>query len=193
MRAAILVLLISSVAVYSQSAGGVAGLERSFKSPPDDSRIMMRWWWFGPAVTAPQLEREMRLMKEGGIGGFEVQPVYPLALDDEARGFKTLPFLSDEFIEALRFTSSRARELGLRFDLTLGSGWPYGGPHVPVSQAAGRLRVERVKVEGQSRRVKAPHIGEGERLIAAFAARSSGETIEPESLKEISGIVDGAV
>jgi len=39
---------------------------------------MMRWWWFGPAVTKPELEREMRLMKEGGIGGFEVQPVYPL-------------------------------------------------------------------------------------------------------------------
>ena len=34
---------------------------------------MMRWWWFGPAVTEPELEREMRLMKEGGIGGFEVQ------------------------------------------------------------------------------------------------------------------------
>ena len=50
----------------------------SFERPPDDSRIMMRWWWFGPAVTKPELEREMRLMKEGGIGGFEVQPVYPV-------------------------------------------------------------------------------------------------------------------
>ena len=89
---------------------------------------MMRWWWFGPAVTKPELERELRLMKEGGIGGFEVQPVYPVALDDEAAGIKTLPFLSDEFIEALRFTSGRTRELGLRFDLTLGSGWPFGGP-----------------------------------------------------------------
>src|SRR2546425_6350564 len=48
-------------------------LERAFQHPPDDSKIMMRWWWFGPAVTKPELEREMRLMKEGGIGGFEVQ------------------------------------------------------------------------------------------------------------------------
>ena len=96
---------------------------------------MMRWWWFGPAVTEPELEREMRLMKEGGIGGFEVQPVYPVVLDDPASGIKNLPFLSDEFIAALRFTSKTARELGLRFDLTLGSGWPYGGPTVPISQA----------------------------------------------------------
>src|SRR5712691_10119862 len=60
----------------------LADLQRSFQNPPDDSRIMMRWWWFGPAVTEPELEREMRLMKAGGIGGFEVQPVYPLALED---------------------------------------------------------------------------------------------------------------
>src|SRR5436190_340389 len=101
----------------------LAGLQRSFQNPPDDSRIMMRWWWFGPDVSKSELEREMRLMKEGGIGGFEVQPVYPMALDDAAAGIKTLPFLSDDFIDALRFTSDKARDLGLRMDLTIGSGW----------------------------------------------------------------------
>ncbi len=123
----------------------------------------MRWWWFGPAVTRPELEREMRLMKEGGIGGFEVQPVYPLALDDPARGFRNLPFLSDEFLDALRFTSGKARELGLRMDLTLGSGWPYGGPNVPITEAAGKLRCVRVTA-GAS----APGITEGEKLLAEF-------------------------
>ena len=47
--------------------------------------MMVRWWWFGPSVTKPELEREMRAMKEGGIGGFEVQPTYPLAADDRQR------------------------------------------------------------------------------------------------------------
>src|SRR6266540_1813632 len=98
----------------------IADLQRGFEKPPDDARIMMRWWWFGPAVTKTELEREMRLMKEGGIGGFEVQPVYPLALDDPSRGIRNLPFLSQEFLEALRFASGKARELGLRMDLTLG-------------------------------------------------------------------------
>ena len=72
-------------------------LKRSFENPPDDARIMMRWWWFGPAVTKPELEREMRLMKEGGIGGFEVQPVYPLTLEGN------LTYLSPEFLDALQF------------------------------------------------------------------------------------------
>ena len=128
----------------------IAELKRSFEHPPDDARIMMRWWWFGPSVTKPELEREMRLMKECGIGGFEVQPVYPLTLDGN------IDYLSPEFLDALRFTGSDARELGLRMDLTLGSGWPYGGPHIPVTKAAGRLRVERV----------APKLADGEALVA---------------------------
>jgi len=176
-----------------QSAGGqtIDELQRLFQNPPDDSRIMMRWWWFGPAVSLPQLEREMRIMKEGGIGGFEVQPVYPLALDDDASGIKSLRFLSDESIEALRFTLRKARDLGLRFDLTLGSGWPYGGPYVPVGQAAGGLRFERVKVGQGSRRVKAPGIGAGEKLLAVFIARLQGQSVAPDSLKEITGFKDG--
>ena len=123
---AIVVLLM--VVFLPAQAQTISDLQRGFERPPDDARIMMRWWWFGPSVTKAQLEREMRLMKEGGIGGFEVQPVYPLLPDDPALGIKNLPFLSDEFIDALRFVSAKSRELGLRMDLTLGSGWPFGGP-----------------------------------------------------------------
>jgi len=161
---------------------GLADLQRSFQDPPDDSRIMMRWWWFGPAISKSELEREMRLMKEGGIGGFEVQPVYPLAFDDAAGGIKSLSFLSDDFIEALRFTSEKAGELGLRFDLTLGSGWPYGGPTVPISQAAGRLRVERVNVAKQAQRIALPGVGAGEKLLAVFARRQDGALDDPRWL-----------
>src|SRR5262245_4994113 len=124
----LLTLLICALAVAPGQRGtsaqqnegvrSIDDLERLFLNPPDDSRIMMRWWWFGPAVTKPQIEREMRLMKEGGIGGFEVQPVYPVALDDGK--LKTLPYLSDQFIDALKFTNEKARELGLRMDLTVG-------------------------------------------------------------------------
>ncbi|HEY9503061.1 MAG TPA: glycosyl hydrolase, partial [Pyrinomonadaceae bacterium] len=185
-----LVLLLCVVPSFAHAQQNIDELQRGFKQPPDDTRIMMRWWWFGPAVTKPQLEREMRLMKEGGIGGFEVQPVYPVALDDETAGIKTLPFLSDEFLDALRFTSEKARELGLRFDLTLGSGWPFGGPFVPLSDAAGKLRYERVKVSGT--RVKLPDIGIGEKLLAVFLASTQNEIVVSQSLQEITEIRDGA-
>jgi hypothetical protein len=171
----------------------IGDLERQFANPPDDSRIMMRWWWFGPAVTKSELEREMKMMKEGGIGGFEVQPVYPLALDDAATGIRNLPYLSDDFIDALRFTSEKARELGLRMDLTLGSGWPYGGPQVTISQAAGRLRFVRARVGENPLRVPVPDIGAGEKLIAVFLARSQGQSVIADSIRELKDISEGAV
>ena len=66
------VLLAVLITFRLVAAGPVEDLQASFMTPPDDARIMMRWWWFGPTVEKAQLEREMRLMKEGGIGGFEV-------------------------------------------------------------------------------------------------------------------------
>jgi hypothetical protein len=167
-------------------------LQKRFQDPPPDARILMRWWWFGPAVTHAQLEREMRLMKLGGIGGFEVQPTYPLAPDNAAAGFRNLPFLSDEFIEALRFTSQKARELGLRMDLTLGSGWPYGGPTISIDQAAGRLRTVRTRAVA-SRRVPLPDLESGEEFIAAFAAPAQEGNLDAQALRQLDSISSGAL
>ncbi|HJX91154.1 MAG TPA: glycosyl hydrolase [Pyrinomonadaceae bacterium] len=189
----VLLMVLIFAPLRSVLPAPVDDLQRSFLNPPDDSRIMMRWWWFGPAVTKAELEREMRLMKEGGIGGFEVQPVYPLALDSEATGIKTLPFLSDEFLDALRFTADKARELGLRFDLTLGSGWPFGGSTVSIDHAAGRLRYEHVRVDANAHFVKVPSVGAGEKFIAAFLARNDGASFAPDSIRELTNIKNGVI
>jgi hypothetical protein len=188
-----LILAAAFLRCVSFAASNTAELRSAFRRPPDSSRIMMRWWWFGSAVTRPELEREMRLMKEGGMGGFEVQPVYPLELDNPARGFRNLPFLSDEFIDALRFTSQKARELGLRLDLTIGSGWPYGGPGIPITQAAGRLRCDRVPVNSGATEVNLPQIREGEAFITAFLARGDGRTFSPGGLRELNQATNGTI
>jgi hypothetical protein len=166
------VLCLIRPSVFAQDHQ-LESLRAKFKEPPPDCRIMMRWWWFGPAVTKLELERELRAMKEGGIGGVEVQPVYPLALDDPDHNFHNFPYLSDEFIDDLHFAADKAHELGLRFDLTLGSGWPFGGPHVPITQAAGKLRVLSVPLSPNATSVPVPSIGAGEKLLAAFL--TSGE------------------
>ena len=196
-RIKILISLMSLIAcIISQGLAAdpnIAEQRKLFANPPADSRIMMRWWWFGPAVTKPELEREMKLMKEGGIGGFEVQPVYPVALDDEAAGIRTLPFLSGEFLDALRFTSEKARELGLRMDLTLGSGWPFGGAQVPIRDAAGGLRIVRLPIMEGVRRLALPDIGTGEKLLAVFLARTQSKSIASEGIQELSEINDARV
>ncbi|HWC17588.1 MAG TPA: glycosyl hydrolase, partial [Terriglobales bacterium] len=169
--AGVLALLATSTKLCAQAAqtdASLSELRRLFRNPPDNSRIMMRWWWFGPAVEKAELEREMRVMKQGGIGGFEVQPVYPLALDDAQHGFQNLPYLSDEFLDRLRFVGDKAQELGMRIDLTLGSGWPYGGPQVPITEAAGSLRIVKSKASAGSRSLPLPSVASGEELLAAF-------------------------
>jgi hypothetical protein len=187
-----LLLLLLAVAITAQAADpSVAELRRGFENPPDDARIMMRWWWFGPSVNKAELEREMRLMKAGGIGGFEVQPVYPLALDEPDKGFRNFAYLSPEFLEAVRFTSEKARELGLRMDLTLGSGWPFGGPHIPVTEAAGRLRCDRVPVPAGATRVPLPDLAGGESFIAAFLARGDAKQFAAEGIARVTDIERG--
>ena len=152
----------------------LAQLTRSFAHPPDDCRIMMRWWWFGPAVTRLEIKRELEEMKAAGIGGVEIATLYPLGLDNPEAGFRNLRFLSDEHIEDLRFAADEAGKLGLRVDITLTSGWPYGGPHIPVTEAAGALRVETVVVSSGSTSVAMPAISTGERLEAVFLLPKSG-------------------
>ncbi|MBV8552052.1 MAG: glycoside hydrolase, partial [Acidobacteriaceae bacterium] len=166
-------------------------LQRSFAHPPDDARIMMRWWWFGAAVEKPEIERELRVMKEAGIGGIEIQPVYPLELDDPAKNFRNLPYLSDGFLDALHFAAATARQLGLRVDITLGSGWPYGGPHTPVTEAAGRLRCERVTVPESAQSVAGPALENGEKLIAAFLAAGDGRTFSSQGLQRLNDVPNG--
>ena len=179
-------MLIPAAAVLAMAADGdVETVQRSFQNPPDDARIMMRWWWFGPGVTKAEIERELRAMKAGGMGGAEVQPVYPMALDDPGTGFHNIRYLSDEFLDVLRFTSEKARELGLRLDLTLGSGWPFGGPHIPVTQAAGMLRCDRVPVPPGASTVRMPYLENGEKLLAVFVARGDAKQFSPTGIRQV--------
>jgi hypothetical protein len=185
----------NATSVAAQSSGdSIGALRQAFITPPDDSRMMVRWWWFGPSVTKEELERELRAMKAGGIGGVEVQPVYPLALDDPATGFHNFPYLSDEFLGDLRFASDTARELGMRFDLTLGSGWPLGGPNIPVTEAAGMLRVVAVPI-GAETSVEVPDIVTGEKFLAAFRVAAPDGKIAPQGAVMIpaTSIHDGRV
>lgn len=148
----------------------------------------MRWWWFGGAVEKLELARELRAMKAAGIGGVEIQPVYPLELDDPQRKFKNEPYLSADFLDNIRFAASKAKELGLRVDITLGSGWPYGGPDTPVTQAAGRLRLERVNVPEGARSAPLPAIENGEKLIAAFVGGESVRDIHAGRIELPAGL-----
>lgn len=185
-----LLLILSPRMLFSQATHGAAvpalgHMQQEFLAPPDNCRIMMRWWWFGTAVTKPELMREIEMMKAGGIGGFEIQPVYPLALNDVTRGIQNLPYLSSGFLDALRFAADEGRVQGMRVDLTLTSGWPYGGAYVPISHAAGMLRVVRAPIKNAENSIAVPYIEEGEKLLAAFRVAGDGTDFRHIDPKQI--------
>jgi len=156
---------------------------QSFQNPPADAKPMMRWWWFGPAVIKPELEKELKTMHDAGIGGVEIQPVYALMLDDPSKGIKNLPYLSPDFLDAVSFANQTARSLGMRVDITLGSGWPYGGPHTTLALSAGRLKAVAEPITSST--INPPQLAEGESLIASFQVEGTPKSYNPATAKPL--------
>ncbi len=177
-----------AVAKNGVAADALTAMRSGFATPPMDARPMMRWWWFGPAVEKDELARELRTMKAGGIGGVEVQPVYALELDDPQKGFSNLPFLSKDFLDMVGFAAQTAHDLDLRLNLTLTSGWPYGGAYVPVSDAAGRLRIVADVVPAGATSLPVPSIGNGEELLAAFIAPGTTQHYDAEHAQRVATV-----
>ena len=121
-------------------------------------------------------------MAEAGLGGVEVAYVYPLAP-------ATTEFGSEKFLGDLRFAAERAHELGLRFDLTLGSGWSFGGPHISAEFAARQLHWERREIGPGPLEVPVVSPWPGDDLIAAYMGEGSLQE-EPASYQPLP-IVDG--
>jgi hypothetical protein len=155
--AGVLLGAFATPALQAQTA--IAQLKTRFEHPPDESRPMMRWWWFGVAVEKPEIRRELEQMKADGIGGAELAFVYPQVVDDPAKHLVNEPFLSPAMLDNVSYAASEARRLGLRLDVTLGSGWPYGGPATTLQEAAGCLRLAELAVAPGATSLPAVRIG----------------------------------
>lgn len=160
-------------AMVAQAQMPLSQLEKTFQAPPANARPMVRWWWFGPAVIKPEILREEQQMKAGGFGGFVIHYDYPMALDDPQTGFRNLPFLSPEFLNDVTYTNQQAHRLGLRAGLALASGWPYGGPNTPITQAAANIRQQITLLRPGEASVAIPALENGESLLAAFLGPAS--------------------
>jgi alpha-L-rhamnosidase len=141
-------------------------LRSGFADPPRRAAPGMRWWWFGPSVIRPELERELRVVADAGLSGVEVAFVYPL-------GEATTAFCSETFLEDLRFAAELAHRLGLRFELTLGSGWSFGGPHISTELAARQLHWEQRQIGSEALQVPVAWPRPGDDLVAAYLGAGS--------------------
>lgn len=171
------------ILMITAGGGGAASLHAGFVTPPASVRPLVRWWWFGPKTQDAEIVREIRAMKAAGFGGFELQTVYPLSLTGNAS------FLSAENLHAIHLAGETAHAEGLRVDLTLGSGWPFGGPHIPAALASSTVYIKEIHAHVGT--MPFPPLGPGVKVVAVFAGKnaaaahplhtSGGQVIVPQA------------
>lgn len=120
------------------------------KNPPEGAKGYTRWWWYGCAVTKEGIKRQLQEIKDAGMGGVEIQILYPISRDDKSDGIINIPYFSPEFFDIIDFTANACNELDLMLDFTLGSSWPYGGPFVPEEFAMQYVVPYQIDLHGPS-------------------------------------------
>jgi hypothetical protein len=100
------------------------------------------WWWPGSAVNEKGITHNLEAFAKAGFGGLHVIPIYG------AKGFESqfLPYLSKEWKSKFAFVLKEANRLNLGIDMTLGTGWPFGGPQITPSEAAKAYQIFKIQL-----------------------------------------------
>jgi hypothetical protein len=121
------------------------------------SRPWVWWWWHGSAVDQTNIAHELQRFHDAGLGGVQITSIYGV------RGAETrdIPYLTPAWLAMMGYTVDEAQRLGMGVDMTLGSGWCFGGPTVSDQDANASVGVKTFDVAA------------GEKLNAKFNRAST--------------------
>ena len=97
-----------------------------------EAKAGARWWWLGSAVDKENLQWNMQEYANHGIGALEITPIYGV----QGNQANNIPYLSDQWMEMLREVQKNGQQMGIEVDMATGTGWPFGGPWVPLEESA---------------------------------------------------------
>lgn len=111
------------------------------------AKPLTRWWWMGNAVDGKNINSLLSEYSKIGIGGVEVVPIYG------AKGFehRYINYLSPQWLRVLDTTIAAAKKYDMLVDISIGSGWPIGGPDVSLKDAATKMEAQQYKVSAGGR------------------------------------------
>lgn len=162
-------------AVWGAMGALTSGPATGWYEPQQADKPFVRWWWHGSAVDTAGLRYNLEEFARQGIGGVEITPIYGVKGNEN----NDIPYLSDRWMEMLRFVTGEGRRLGVQIDMNNGTGWPFGGPEVSTDDAARKLVVEAWLLPG-GKKLKEPIVVSDEqqrpvatlqRVIAAGGGR----------------------
>ena len=128
---AIMKKFLSTITVIVLSATALA---QSWPAPTTEAKPGTRWWWLGSAVNKENLQWNLGEYARHGIGAVEITPIYGV----QGNQANNIDYLSDEWMEMLRYTQEQCGRNGIELDMATGTGWPFGGPWVPLEESACR-------------------------------------------------------
>lgn len=121
-------------------------LAQSWPVPMPEAKAGTRWWWLGSAVDKENLLWNLGEYARVGIGAVEITPLYGVQGNDR----NDIPFLSPQWMQALKDVEDIAKPLGIEVDMNCGTGWPFGGPQVPLEQAACKAIFKDTIINGET-------------------------------------------
>ena len=107
---------------------------QSWPTVTNEAKPGTRWWWLGSAVDKDNLCWNLSEYAKHGIGAVEITPLYGV----QGNEANNIPYLSDKWMEMLRYTQEQCQYNGMELDMATGTGWPFGGPWVPMEESACR-------------------------------------------------------
>lgn len=140
--------------------------------PTPEARPGLRWWWLGSAVDKPNLAWNMDQYARAGVGTVEITPIYGVQGNER----NDIAYLSPKWMEMLRYTEDEGRRNNIEIDMATGTGWPFGGPWVPLSEAACKATFADTVVNGK-RRVTL-HVGRTRQKVKRAAPGGEGWVID---------------
>lgn len=97
-----------------------------------EARPGTRWWWLGSAVDSVGINYNIDEYAKAGLGSVEITPIYGV----QGNEANELPYLSEEWMKALRDVQDASKRNNMLVDMNLGTGWPFGGPETSLEEAA---------------------------------------------------------
>ncbi len=94
--------------------------------PVTENRPGAYWWWMGSAVDKANITWNLEVMREAGMGGGTIVPIYGVKGYEE----RFISHLAPEWVEMMSHAVKEAQRLGMWVDMTPGTGWPFGGPMI---------------------------------------------------------------
>lgn len=126
-------------------------LYEKFRNPDKSSRLFARWWWNGTRVCEDEILRELDSMKRAGFGGVEINSIAFPGEYKDTLGFAQVPWLSERWLDLVKFTVDEAHKRDMYSDLIVGSGWPFGGEFLTRDQQIKMMALGTLEYEGPCR------------------------------------------